>query len=133
MPFVLDASIAHAWAFEELSETADVVRTRLRSDAVLAPSLWWFELRNGLVMAERRRRTTEHETTEFLGLIAELGVTIDPLPDEAAVMTLARRHRLTVYDASYLELALREGVPLATLDGPLANAAQAERVELVRG
>ena len=133
MPFVLDASIAHAWAFEEFSETADVVRTRLGSDAVLAPSLWWFELRNGLVMAERRRRTTERETGEFLGWIAELGVTIDPLPDEAAVMTLARRHRLTVYDASYLELALREAVPLATLDGPLAAAARAERVELVGG
>ena len=94
MPFVLDASSAHAWAFREISEVADAVRARLRSDAALAPSLWWFELRNGLVTAERRRRTTERETAEFLGWIAELGVKIDPLPNEAAVMTLARRHRV---------------------------------------
>src|SRR5205823_3956423 len=133
MPFVLDASIAHAWAFKEISETADIAQARLEADTAWVPSLWWFELRNGLVMAERRGRITEQETAQFLRRVANFAPIIDPLPDEAAVMTLARRHRLTVYDAAYLELALREGVPLATLDGPLTDAARAEGVELIGG
>jgi predicted nucleic acid-binding protein len=60
--------------------------------------------------------------------ISLLGATVDHAPDESEVLTLARRHRLTVYDAAYLELARREALPLATLDSELANAARAEKV-----
>jgi predicted nucleic acid-binding protein len=131
MPFVVDASITLAWAFDEVHPKAVLARERLRTDEALVPSLWWFELRNALVMGERRGRLTERDTAFFLRSIGRLAVGVDRVPDETAVLTLARRHRLTVYDAAYLELALRETLPLATLDGALAGAAQAERVPLI--
>jgi len=131
MPFVLDASIVHDWALDEGHATAEVVRERLAVDTALSPSLWWFEVRNGLVMAERRGRATEDYSASFLRQLAQFPVAIDAPPDEAGVMALARRHRLTVYDAAYLELAVRMGLPLATLDKALAAAARAEGVEIV--
>lgn len=88
-------------------------------------------MRNTLIVNERRGRLTEADVTVFLRGLARLGVTIDRTPDEAAVLTLARRYRLTVYDASYLELAQREGVLLATLDTDLVNAARGERLQLI--
>jgi predicted nucleic acid-binding protein len=131
MPFVLDASIVHDWAFDERDPTANTVRQRLRTDSATAPSLWWFEVRNGLVIAERRGRVTEQEIAGFLREISHLAVVLDRSPDEAVVLGRARRHRLTVYDAAYLELAMREGLPLATLDRALTDAARAEAVPLI--
>lgn len=131
MPFVIDASVVAAWAFDEPDPIAAATRVRVAREAALAPGLWWYELRNVLIVGERRGRTSQQRNVEFLSQLAALDLTLDHSPDEAAVMLLARRHRLTVYDAAYLELAVREGVPLATLDGPLANAARAERVALI--
>src|SRR5260370_884667 len=96
-----------------------------------APTLWWFEVRNALVQGERRGRFSEFATARFLRDISRLAITIDRAPSEQGVLTLARRHRLTVYDASYLELAQREALPLATLDKELATAAGAEQVPLI--
>ncbi|MGA9012511.1 MAG: type II toxin-antitoxin system VapC family toxin [Acetobacteraceae bacterium] len=132
MPFVIDASIAACWAFEDEDHpVAALALERIRSDEALVPSLWWFEVRNTLIVNERRGRLTEADVTVFLRGLARLGVTIDRTPDEAAILTLARRHRLTVYEASYLELAQREGVLLATLDTDLVNAARGERLRLI--
>src|SRR6266851_2859484 len=116
MPFAIDASVVAAWALDENHAVADAAAGRLRSDTAIVPGLWWYELRNVLVIAERRRRLTGHRTTEFLSRIAQLAIILDHSPDETAVLSLARRHRLTVYDAAYLELAMREAIPLATLD-----------------
>jgi predicted nucleic acid-binding protein len=128
MPFVLDASIAACWAFnDEDHPSAALALERVRDDDVLVPGIWWFEVRNTLIVNERRGRITERDTAAFLRALSRLGIAIDRSPDEAVVLTLARRHRLTVYDASYLELSLREGLPLATLDGDLLRAARAER------
>ena len=93
--------------------------------------MWWYELRNVLVLGERQGRLTERATARFLRDISRLTITIDSSPNEAQVLTLARRHRLTVYDAAYLELAGREALPLATLDEELAAAARAEQVALI--
>ena len=131
MPLVIDASVAAAWAFEEQHEIAERVFALVGAEAMSAPALWWYELRNVLVLGERRRQITEHETGRFLRDIARLAITIDTSPNESGVLNLARRHRLTVYDAAYLELALRAGLPLATLDTMLAAAARAEAVPLV--
>jgi predicted nucleic acid-binding protein len=132
MPFVIDASIAACWAFDDEDHpVAALALERIRGDEALVPSLWWFEVRNTLIVNERRGRLTEADVTVFLRGLARLGVTIDRTPDEAAILTLARRHRLTVYDASYLELAQREGVLLATLDTDLVNAARGERLRLI--
>jgi predicted nucleic acid-binding protein len=131
VPFVLDASAALAWVLPEDSPAAKQAWARVGTDSAIVPTLWWFELRNGLIVNERRGGITENETTRFLLRLAELPIAINVTPDEGRIMALARRHRLTVYDAAYLELALREGAPLATLDGPLANAARAEGVPVV--
>lgn len=80
------------------------------------PGLWWFEVRNVLLVNERRGRISEADTAGFLRNLSRLGVTLDRSPDEAALLSLARRYRLTVCDASYLELARRDRLPLATLD-----------------
>jgi predicted nucleic acid-binding protein len=129
--FVLDASTTVAWALDESHRWAAQAWTRVRGDPALVPTLWWFELRNALLVNERRGRITERQTARFLRNVERLAITIDNTPDESGVLTLARRHRLTVYDAAYLGLGLREAVPLATLDQALAAAARAEGVSLV--
>jgi predicted nucleic acid-binding protein len=97
------------------------------------PALWWFEVRNALAVNERRGRLGEADTAAFLRALARLSIGFDRSPDEAALLALARRHRLTVYDAAYLELAQREGLPLATLDAALRDAAAASGVALLGG
>ncbi len=86
---------------------------------------------NTLIIHERRGRLAEADTAAFLRGLSRLGVTVDRFPEAAGVMTLARKHRLTVYDASYLELAQREALPLATLDADLIRAARAENLSLI--
>ena len=131
MPLVADVSVMMAWHFEdERSSAADAVRAKLRTDEVLVPTHWWFELRNVLLVGERRGRAGPEDTLGFLDDLRELSISIALLPDENAVMALARLHRLTFYDAAYLELAKREGVALATFDRELIAAAKAERVPL---
>jgi predicted nucleic acid-binding protein len=132
MPFVLDASIAASWAFpDEQDPRADQALGRVRVEDAVVPSLWWFEVRNVLVVNERRKRITESATGIFLRELARLRFHVDREPEEAMVLRLARTHRLSVYDASYLELALREAIPIATLDDALAAAALAEGAELI--
>ncbi len=131
MPFVVDASVVLAWALPEAHNTAMLALQRVENDEAVVPGLWWFEVRNGLVVNERRGRITAIETDIFLQRIARLSTRVGGAPDEALTMALARRHRLTVYDAAYLELAIREGLPLASLDTALIRAARAEAVPLI--
>ena len=131
LAFVIDTSVVIAWAFKEQHAITEHALARIQAEAAIVPALWWYELRNVLVLGERRGRLTELETARFLRDISRLAITIDSSPDEAQVLTLARRHRLTVYDAAYLELAGREALPLATLDEELAAAARAEQVALI--
>jgi predicted nucleic acid-binding protein len=131
--FVLDASTVLAWAIEdERTPPAMKVLAGLRTeDQARVPAVWWFEVRNALMMSERRGRSGEVDTTEFLRGLARLSIGIDRAPNETTLLTLARRHRLTVYDAAYLELAHRDGLPLASLDGALRKAARASGVALL--
>jgi predicted nucleic acid-binding protein len=129
--FVIDASVAIAWALREDDMLANLARERARIEDAAVPMLWWFEVRNALIVNERRGRITELQTARFLHEISPLAITTDGSPDESSVLTLARRHRMTVYDAAYLELALRQALPLATLDAQLAAAARSETVTLL--
>ncbi|HYL78647.1 MAG TPA: type II toxin-antitoxin system VapC family toxin [Bryobacteraceae bacterium] len=132
MAFVLDASITACWAFDDEDHPdARLAFHRMRSEEGVVPCLWWFEVRNILIVNERRRRITEPDTATFLQNLALLRLRVDQSPDENAVLRMARTHRLTLYDAAYLELARREGLPLATLDSDLRNAATDEAVALV--
>lgn len=132
MPFVLDASIAACWAFDDEDHpVAALALERIRADEAVAPCLWWFEVRNTLIVNERRGRLSEADTAIFLRELSRFGVMIDHTPQETAILTFARQHRLTVYDASYLELAQREAIPLATLDNDLRKAAAALGIALI--
>ena len=132
MAFVLDASITACWAFDDEDHPdASLAFDRMRAEEGVVPGLWWFEVRNILIVNERRRRITESDTASFLQNLSLLRFRVDQAPDENAVLRLARAHRLSVYDAVYLELAQREGLPLATLDAELRRAATVEGVALV--
>jgi predicted nucleic acid-binding protein len=125
--FVLDCSIAAAWLFEdEASPETDALLALLRDDGALVPNLWHLELGNVLIQAERRKRISAAQTSARLELIASLRIVTDGETDARAfreILTLARAENLTTYDAAYLELAVRRGLPLATQDKPLARAA----------
>jgi predicted nucleic acid-binding protein len=132
LSFVVDASIALAWYLPgEASATAEAAFARLRDTEAVAPFLWWFEVRNALMISERRKRITPAQTVQILTRLGELPLRLDVAPDSETVMALARTHGLTVYDAGYLELALRLVVPLATLDRALIAAAPAAGIELL--
>jgi len=132
MAFVLDASVTACWAFDDEDHPdASLAFEQMRTEEGVVPSPWWFEVRHILIVNERRRRIAHSETAAFLLNLSRLRIRVDHVPDEAAVLRLARAHRLSVYDAAYLELAQREGVPLATLDAGLRTAAAAEGVALL--
>jgi len=132
MPFVLDASVVACWALDDEDDcVADLTFERIRTDEARVPALWWFEVRNILVVNERRNRLTETATAAFLRELAQMRVLVDRSADETDILSLARRHRLSVYDASYLELAHRDGIPLATLNKQLGAAALATGVKLL--
>ncbi len=128
---VVDASVAAAWILpDEHSEGAEALKIDIAERSMLVPTLWWAETRNLLLMAERRGRIGEAVTAKALAQLARLPVAFDGEPEEGPLLSLARAHQLSVYDALYLELARRKGTALATLDKRLAAACRAERVEL---
>ena len=134
MPFVLDASIVGCWCFhDEHDARADAAwdLLELRGESALVPIHWWFEVRNVLLYGERRGRITEDYSAQFLQGLEKFAIRQASLPDQLSVFALARRHRLTFYDAVYLELAQREGLALATLDDEIAKAARAEALTLI--
>jgi predicted nucleic acid-binding protein len=132
MSLVLDSSVVGCWCFpDEASPIADAAFDQLGADEAIVPVLWWFEVRNVLVINERRGRIDPPGSGAFLADLERLPIHLDRQPNSEAVLALARAHRLTVYDAAYLELALRTDAPLATLDQQLAHAARAAQVPLL--
>jgi predicted nucleic acid-binding protein len=125
---VVDSSVALSWCFEdEISPETDAILDQVRLLGAVVPNLWHVEVANVLLQAERRGRLTLSEVGEAIGLMSELHISID---DDTAgrawreIIGTARADGLTVYDAAYLELAVRRGVPLATKDVELARAAR---------
>jgi len=133
--FVLDTSLALAWCFEdESSSTADAILDLLVSSGAIVPAIWPVEVGNALLAGERRKRITPAETARFLELLRSLNIHLDDAGLGLGVddlVALARSHKLSVYDAAYLSLAMREGIPLATLDRSLARAAQRAGISLL--
>jgi predicted nucleic acid-binding protein len=132
MAFVLDASISAVWALaDEESPLAEVAASRLKSEIALVPRIWWYEVRNLLVISERRQRMTVGDSALFLELLSSYPIQIDPVEDEQMTLRFARQYRLSFYDAAYLTLAKREHLPLVTLDKALQAAASAAGVPLL--
>lgn len=124
---VLDCSVAIAWCFEdEASDAGDTLLERVRDDGALVPALWFWEVANVLTLAARRGRIGSGDVAARLALLTALPIRIDNEGVARAwreTALLAQAEALTVYDAAYLELALRLGAPLATLDAELQQAA----------
>ena len=129
MSFVIDSSVALTWCFEDERTPATLaLLDRVVQAGATAPALWPLEVLNALAMAERRKHLTATQRHHLSGFLRDLPITLD-LETAAQAWTatahLAEQHRLTLYDASYLELAQRLRLPLATLDRDLRAAASA--------
>lgn len=132
MPYVVDASVAASWFLpDERPPGAVRAYARLAEDGAIAPFLWWYEIRNIFIVNERRGRIDGDQTRIALSLLAALPIEFDQDSQEYSLFYYARKHRLTVYDAAYLELASRFTLSLATLDEAMATAARAENITLV--
>ena len=133
-PFVLDCSVSMAWCFEdECDQYADAVLGALGQTEVFVPAIWPLEVANVLLAAERRKRLKKADTARFVELLGGLPIVVEWMNTENAlsrVLANGREYRLSSYDAAYLELAIREGAPLATVDRRLGEAAQTAGVLL---
>lgn len=132
MAFVLDASVTIVWAMlDETHPVAELAFQRLDTEGALVPAIWWYEIRNILLVNERRQRISLADSTQFLDNLQDYPIEVQGIPDHTTVAELARQYGLTIYDAAYLELALQHHIPIATLDKTLQAAAEAAGVPLL--
>ena len=135
MTFVLDCSVTMAWIFpDEANEATDALRESLEANSAVVPVLWPIEVGNVLLVATRRGRITEDDWASIRDNLEALPIDIDAESCGRVlhtVLPIAYEHALSVYDAMYLELSLRLGVPLATLDEELITAAKTAGVEVL--
>jgi predicted nucleic acid-binding protein len=133
--FVLDASLVLSWCFrDEQTSLSTHVLKLLKTDRAIAPALLPFELASGLRIAERRGRITSEEQQIFLEILQRLPIAIDERPLVwlcQQIIPVSQRYGVTAYDAAYLELAIREGLPLATLDTQLQLAADKAGIQVL--
>lgn len=133
---VIDSSISIAWCFpDEQDHYSQAVLGALTSERAFVPDLWYLEVANTLLVGERRKRSTQANTAAWLGFLSALPIAVDDETRAHAfgkTLSLARDHNLSAHDAAYLELAMRRGLPLATLDDRLKAAARAVGVRLYR-
>ena len=132
---IIDASVTLSWCFpDEANPFSQGVLNALEAGVeAVVPCLWPFEVTNILIAAERRGRITTELAEEFLSDLSELSLTVDPVDVALTfgnIRQLAREHKLSAYDAAYLELAIRKGIPLATLDAALKEAAVSSAVKI---
>src|SRR5437016_4832534 len=115
---VIDSSVAAAWCFpdEQTPYTKAVLKAVAASAEAVAPALWAYEVRNSVLMGVRRKRISRTHADDFLDTLKSLPIRLSDSVSYDAVFALADRQGLTVYDAAYLDLAAREGLPVASLD-----------------
>lgn len=137
MSFVLDASVALLWLVPESNASgvdyASSALNALRDSQALVPSLWALETANVVAKVESKGVVTEADSQRFVALLGRLNILTDQATAAHALgdtLNLARRYKLSAYDAAYLELALRAGLPLATLDAELSKAATSAGVPI---
>ncbi len=132
--FVVDNSVVMSWCFaDEESRYAEAVLESLESAEAIVPSVWPLEVGNVLLVAERKKRLSPAAGIRFLSLLGELPIVVEqesPARMLAEIVQLAREHKLSTYDASYLDLAMRSGLPLASEDEALKRAAKKCKVQL---
>ena len=133
---VVDASVTLAWCFpDEASEYADGVLVALEGRAVIVPSIWALEITNAVLVAERRKRVKPQDVRRFVELLGGLTIIEDSqsVTDTVRhVLPLAREYNLSAYDAAYLDVAVRQGAPLATLDSALQKAGRSAGLKIFK-
>ena len=133
--FVLDCSIAMAWLFnDEATPKTEALLIRLTTETALVPAWWFIEITNVLAMSERKGRITPSQSNAFIADLGKLGIERDDEAPHRAftyLLAMCRTHRLTSYDAIYLDLAVRRNLPLATLDDDLRKTAKKLGVRLL--
>jgi len=133
--FVIDNSVVMTWCFkDEENPYADDILDSLENATAYVPSIWPLEVGNVLLVAERKKRLSEADSIRFIALLTELPIIIEQESPERMIkeiFALARKHELSSYDASYLDLAMRKGLPIATLDNNLIDAAKRSQVPIV--
>jgi predicted nucleic acid-binding protein len=133
--FIVDTSVVMTWCFDdECNQYADAVLEGLQSATGYVPAIWPLEIANVLLLAERRNRLGEADSARFIALLSHLPLVVEPESPGSMlkeVMPLARQNQLSTYAASYLALAMRKGLPIATQDRELRKAARRNRVQLI--
>ena len=133
--FVIDNSVVMSWCFDdEANGYADDVLDLLALGKAYVPAIWPLEVGNVLLVAERKGRLRMSDSIKFITLLTELPIIVEQETPERMtheILSLARHHDLSTYDASYLDLALRKGLPIATQDRQLKSAAQSCQVALI--
>ncbi len=126
--FVVDNSVVMSWCFkDETNNYADIVLIKLTEAGAVVPSIWPLEVVNVLLVAERQKRLSESDSIRFMTLLSQLPIVVEherPEKMMKELLALARTNNLSSYDASYLDLAMRNGFPIATLDNKLIEAAR---------
>lgn len=131
MPIVVDNSIVLSWCLADESDVlADRAMQHVIEDGAVVPGIWWYELRNALIVNERRGRLDAEDTICTLTDLREMSIALDWEHDDSVILELARRCSLSVYDAAYLEVARRRGLRMASLDRRLCQTATTSRVPL---
>lgn len=131
-PIVIDNSIVLCWCLADESDPmADKAMRRVVDDGAVVPGIWWYEVRNALVVNERRGRLDAADTVAILTDLGQMSISVDQEHDDVMILSLARQHALSIYDAAYIEVALRRGLPIASLDRRLGQAAATRHVALL--
>ncbi len=132
--FVLDCSITMTWCFEdESNEYTDAILENLKTSTAIVPTIWPLEVANVLLLSKKNKRITEVQAASFIDALSALPIIVDPSTSAKAmhsIFVLANQQDLTIYDAAYLELAVREKIPLLTLDKGLMKAAKRLHIPL---
>ena len=132
--FVVDNSVVMSWCFkDETNNYADKILDRLTESAAVVPSIWPFEVVNVLLVAERQKRLSESDSIRFLTILSQLPIVVEYQRPEMMqeLLALARSNNLSSYGASYLDLAIRKGFPIATQDNRLIEAARRIDVQVL--
>jgi predicted nucleic acid-binding protein len=133
--FVIDNSVVMSWCFQDqVNDYADRVLGQLIDATAYVPSIWPLEVVNVLLAAERRSYISEADSSRFINLLSQLPILVQqerPEKEMNDLLALARAHELSSYEASYLDLAMKRGLPLATLDKKLRQAAKAVKLPIL--
>ena len=132
--FVLDCSITMAWCFEdESNDYTDAILDNLEDATAIVPAIWSLEVANVLLLSKKNKRITEVQAASFIEVLSALPIVVEQSTATRAmhsIFLLAGQSGLTIYDAAYVELAIREKIPLLTLDKGLIKAAKKLHIPL---